>query len=708
MTLQIYPREHSFRHDPSAREVLDHLRDNQGRLGLEDAAIFCNFPIFREEGELLSAKLLLVSPSVGVILIGTELPNNNTSQALGASASSLESTFSQVFSRLVKYPRLRSSRTSLAVSMDAFVFLAETTLDVSDFGDQVVVGFAALAQRLDVLRAAVPASATVMQELLSVLDGSKALLKPAERNVEPFGADSKAGQISRLEEEIRRFDREQRLSYMSDINGPQRVRGLAGSGKTVVLAMKAAITLVKDPDATIAFTFYTKSLYQHVKQLITRFYRLFDDRDPDWDRIMVLHAWGGALVEGFYAYTSRAFGEAPLTLREAKEFDPRQPFDYACKRLLGSGRAAPLFDYVFVDEAQDFPPSFLRLALAVSREERLVIAYDVFQTIFDVETPTAGSLFGTDERGEPSVSFDEDIVLHKCYRNPREILVTAHAIGFGIYGPRIVQMLESREHWEDLGYQITSGELISGQQVVVERPRDNSPSSISDSNTPDDLIKVSVFKSFADEIKFAANQIIHDIKNEGIQPEDIVVICADDRNVRSYFSALETTLAENGVSCNNLHEETYGLRDFQAKNKITLSTIYKAKGNEAYVVILMGVDAIFSRPVAKNRNMLFTAMTRAKGWLRMSGIGPDAQKLADEIALAKRNLPRLVFNYPPPSELVVMKRDLVEISVDEVEDALGRLADDLAPEEYEALLMRRLREVRARKRQVSTTKKKVL
>ncbi len=688
--------------------MLEYLRDNQSKLGLEDAAVFCNFPIFREEGELLSAKLLLVSPSLGVVLIGTELPSENSDHAIGASAASLESTFSQIFSRLVKYPRLRSSRTSLAVTMDAFVFVAETTLNVSAYDEQVVVGFAALDQRFRGLRAASPLDETVMQELLSVLDGSKALLKPAERNVEPYGTNSKAAQISRLEDEIRRFDREQRLSYMSDINGPQRVRGLAGSGKTVVLAMKAAITMVKDPEATIAFTFYTKSLYQHVKQLITRFYRLFDDRDPDWDRIMVLHAWGGALVEGFYAYTARAFGERALTLREAKDFDPRQPFDYACKRLLNSGRAAPIFDYVFVDEAQDFPPSFLRLALSVARDERLVIAYDVFQTIFDVETPTAGSLFGTDDRGEPAVSFDEDIVLHKCYRNPREVLVTAHAVGFGIYGPRIVQMLESREHWEDLGYRVTAGELVSGHPVTVERPTENSPSSISDSNTPDDLIRVTVFNSFPEEVDFSASQIVHDIRSEGIQPEDILVICADDRNVRSYFSALTVALEKYGVSCNNLHEETYGLRDFQAKNKITLSTVYKAKGNEAYVVFLLGVDALFYRSTAKNRNMLFTAMTRAKGWLRMSGIGPDAQRFADEITRAKSNLPRLTFNYPPAAELVVMKRDLVEISVDEVEDALGRLADDLEPEEYEALLMRRLREVRARKRQTSSVKKKIL
>jgi superfamily I DNA and RNA helicase len=697
MPLQIYPREHSFRFDPSARGVLDYLRENQTDLGLGDGAVFCNFPLFREEGELLSAKLVVISPTLGVVLIGTESSEQTDKSVINSLLSSLESTFSQVFSRLVKYPRLRKTRTTLAVNADAFLFLEETQLDVSGHGDTVVTGFAALTARLQAL-VADPVDQTVLQELYSVLDGSKALTKAAERNVEPYGAQSKVAQIARLEEEIRRFDREQRLSYMSDINGPQRVRGLAGSGKTVVLAMKAAITLVKDPNATVAFTFYTKSLYQHVKQLITRFYRLYDDGDPDWDRMLVLHAWGGAMVDGFYAYSARALGEKPLNLQEAKAFDPQQPFDFACKRLLNQGRPTPVFDYVFVDEAQDFPPSFLRLALSLVREERLVIAYDVFQTIFDVESPTAGSLFGTDERGEPAVTFDEDIVLHKCYRNPREILVAGHAIGFGIYGPRIVQMLESQDHWEDLGYQVTDGALEGGQQVTIERPRENSPSSISDSNTADTLIEVAVFDKFDSEIDHVVGKIVADVRNEGIPPEDILVICADDRNVKTYFRLLQSSLAGHDIGCNNLSEESFGLRDFQSKQKVTLSTVYKAKGNEAYVVFLVGIDALFDRATAKKRNMLFTAMTRAKGWLRISGLGDYARRFQAEIIQAKQHLPKLQFTYPAEAELIRIKRDLAEVSVDEIDDALGRLADEMSPEEYESLLMRRLKEVRSRKR----------
>ena len=44
-----------------------------------------------------------------------------------------------------------------------------------------------------------------------------------------------------------------------------------------------------------------------------------------------------------------------------------------------------------------------------------------------------------------------DIVLPKCYRNPKEILVTAHAIGFGIYNDILLQSLENNSHWNDYG-----------------------------------------------------------------------------------------------------------------------------------------------------------------------------------------------------------------------------------------------------------------
>src|SRR5690606_12528902 len=133
-------------------------------------------------------------------------------------------------------------------------------------------------------------------------------------------------------------------------------------------------------------------------------------------------------------------------------------FDAACEHFNSTAVADPYYDYFIIDEGQDFPSSFYRLAYAVTKGGRdrknIVWAYDELQNILDVKIRWPEELFGVDESG-PLVSLDRaarnlprgaenDIVLSRCYRNQRETLLVAHAIGFGIYH-EIVQMLESAE-----------------------------------------------------------------------------------------------------------------------------------------------------------------------------------------------------------------------------------------------------------------------
>ena len=71
---------------------------------------------------------------------------------------------------------------------------------------------------------------------------------------------------------------------------------------------------------------------------------------------------------------------------------------------------------------------------------------------------------GADENGDPAITLDEDVVLHKCYRNPLEVLVCAHALGFGIYGKKIVQMLENEERKEAGERQDNAEERVNEEQ----------------------------------------------------------------------------------------------------------------------------------------------------------------------------------------------------------------------------------------------------
>jgi superfamily I DNA and RNA helicase len=701
--MEIYPRNYRLATDSVGNQLVAEFLEKQVELGIENGLVFCEFPLFREDEELLRSKLLIISPVHGLVVLGTFQGGDIDQDGLDETVARTEAIFSHIYAKLLRSGKLRSGRTSLSFRAEAAVFAPELASDrgESASGTKIFRSTTSLFDFLGNLKVSEPINDELIAEIVSIVEGSKGLLRPRERITSNIAADAKVVLVKKLDEEIRRFDRDQRFGYMTDVYGPERITGLAGSGKTVVLAMKAALAHLNNPDAKIAFTFYTKSLYQHVKQLITRFYRQFDDKDPNWDNLKVLHAWGGQINEGLYYYAAKVSGETPLTFAQAKSLNPRQPFDVACGRLLTSSRLSHLFDYVFVDEAQDFPPSFLRLALKIANEEKLVIAYDVFQTIFDVDIPTAEVLFGTTESGEPAVTFEQDIVLHKCYRNPLEVLVCAHAIGFGLYSDKAVQMLESEEHWRDFGYEVTSGELKSGSQVVITRPATSSPCSISSATSKDKIIEVLSFSKFGDELDFVVSKIKQDIEIDGLSPEDILVICADDYNSRNYFRNLSEKLTQAGVATNNLQDDSYSLRNFAEKGQVTLSTIYKAKGNEAFVVFVVGIDGLFAYPDAKRRNAAFVAMTRAKGWLRVSGLGQSAQKFKVEAQAAISNIPSLVFTYPSTEELINIKRDLSQDSTERAESALDDLEDELSPEEYEEMLRRKLRDLQRKKKSSS-------
>jgi superfamily I DNA and RNA helicase len=321
MPLQVLPNDSSAKADPAIRAILEHLESHQDTLELTDAVAFYNFPLFREEEQLLVAELVVMSPMHGVVLISTNDHTSFQGEDYAAATERLEGAFSQIFSRLVKYPKLRAGRAKLLFPVEAFLWAQEGVIR-----DNLRIGLSEIDKYFEAARKDTePLDLPVFEELISVLDGSKALIRPKERKTDGFAPQSRIAIITRLEEEIRKFDRDQRVAYMTEVGGPQRVRGLAGSGKTVVLALKAALTAVREPEARIAVTFYTKSLYQHIKQLITRFYRLHEDRDPDWTKLQVLHAWDGASIDGLYYLAARRFGHQPMSYGKAAAMSPDHP-----------------------------------------------------------------------------------------------------------------------------------------------------------------------------------------------------------------------------------------------------------------------------------------------------------------------------------------------------------------------------------------------
>ena len=162
MTLQILPKESAAKADPAVKAVLEHWQNNQDALGLATAVVFYNFPLFREEEQLLVAELVLMSPQHGVVLISTD-GHNNAGDSHSTAAARLEGAYSQILSRLVKYPRLRAGRGQLGFPLEALLWSEEG----ESYGE-MVVGLPALDGRLADIRQDEPIQGEVFEELGSV------------------------------------------------------------------------------------------------------------------------------------------------------------------------------------------------------------------------------------------------------------------------------------------------------------------------------------------------------------------------------------------------------------------------------------------------------------------------------------------------------------------------------------------------------------
>lgn len=111
----------------------------------------------------------------------------------------------------------------------------------------------------------------------------------------------KAKMIYEMNDKIERYDENQMEAILTDPIGIQRIRGMAGSGKTIVLARKAVELHTKHPDWNIIVTFQTRSLSGQIYNFIDRFYKLKNDgKAPNYDKLRIINAWGSSTNKGVY------------------------------------------------------------------------------------------------------------------------------------------------------------------------------------------------------------------------------------------------------------------------------------------------------------------------------------------------------------------------------------------------------------------------
>ena len=489
-----------------------------------------------------------------------------------------------------------------------------------------------------------------------------------------------------LEKRVANLDKVQMSAAIEISDGVQRIRGLAGSGKTIVLALKAAYLHVSNPSLKIAVTFNTRSLKQQFRDLITRFVYEQSESEPNWNNINIIHAWGSPIEEGIYYNFCKDNGIEYLDFKSAKlKSSYETAFDYACETAMTQCKFfKPMYDVILIDEAQDFSSDFLRMCYEIlPSDKRLIYAYDELQSLTSKFVKSPEEIFGLDSNGLPRVTLKnesnkprQDIILNVCYRNSRPVLSSAHALGFRIYGD-LIQMFDDSSLWTDIGYEVESGVLKDDCQVVLKRSKECSPEFLENHSPIEDLIKFKEFKNKIEQANWIADEIEKNLREDELEHKDIMVIHTDPLKTRDETGILRSTLLKKGIS-SHLAGVTSSPDEFFQDNSITITSIFRAKGNEASMVYVMdGQNCGTNYSSLKSRNILFTAMTRSKAWVRVTGYGLAMKSLCEEYKTIVKNDFKLKFTYPNKelrNKLTIINRD----KSDAEEKKIQKLNDNIS------------------------------
>ena len=457
----------------------------------------------------------------------------------------------------------------------------------------------------------------------------------------------------------------QRKLVEKTFNGPARVTGGAGTGKTVV-AMHRAKELVKklDPGKRILFTTYTANLagdiienlrkicssqdlkkieVVHLDSWLAHFLKLNGynyvvdyEQIPDmWNQALVqsgenLNLTSDYIAEEYskiaivqdefslasYMSASRigrgirldrgtkvrvwnVFQEYLRIIRD-KQIRDVDTAMYECRKILANNPSSIDYQFVIVDEGQDFGVNaykLLRLIAGKEHENDMFIVGDAHQRIYKKKAPL--SKCGINVKGRSSL-------LKINYRTTEEIRKYAFALLKGIPFDNLDGEVEIQDKCQSLTH---------GEKPIIK--------SFKDANAEFDYVK--------NEIK----RLI----DSGADNRNICVVCRTNKYIDEYLAKF----TDAGI-------RTYEIRrskiDDRSKDGVRVATMHRVKGLEfRYVFVVCCNDRVIplasainsEDPISKEesivseRCLLYVALTRAQKQAYICSYGKPSEFIKDEI-----------------------------------------------------------------------------
>jgi hypothetical protein len=358
------------------------------------------------------------------------------------------------------------------------------------------------------------------------------------------------------------------------------IRGVAGSGKTIILASRAKMLSKQNPDWRILILCYNISLSNAIQQMIHHMLNEPDDLfdfDPNAKSVQNENI----MVRNFHSWLKN-----DLRIRE-------QQLPDIIEKLERNEAILPTYDAVLIDEGQDFEAEWLRLvSLLINADtQSLLLVEDRAQTIYQRKRSYVQ---------DTGLSFQgRSKVLSINYRNTQQIVKFA----WEFY--RKHSMFKNKVVNREL-----EGEIIAPQSTKRRGPEPG-------------IVKAA---TFFEEMRIVARSIKKLHMEKKVPLEDILILYRVKRTHKyPIIDIIKRNLKDEGLPYYWITENDVSKRSYAKDDgKVKISTIDSSKGLDFRAVFIVNVDSM-PFPLEENKerevSLLYIGMTRAKEYLCLSYSG---------------------------------------------------------------------------------------
>lgn len=391
--------------------------------------------------------------------------------------------------------------------------------------------------------------------------------------------------------------------------GHSTVRGVAGSGKSLVLCSKAVIIAQENPDWKVLITCYNVALASQLNYYINSFRKR---EEVSLENIEIVnfhrlcynlsrkHGVSLSKINKKAVLSSASFVELSEEQQEAKLDEMESSLIGQDLQRIGQTTETDKYNAILVDESQDFHSSWLKgLTLLLDGETNfLLLTEDPNQKIY----PRS---FSYKDAGIQLVGGRKHHNLRDCYRSTREIVVSA-------------SKLVMKSNWDDFYKKFLEEE--GSLETREDEIRQGTPPTLDIVKNYSDIchrIASDISDKLEDGYKCSDFGIIYLLKTtpKKENPQQDLY-----QNSINYVDELRAELSMREIPHFWMAESPETKRSYdQFNDQVTITTIFSAKGLEFEVAYLVGLELYpwQKRNKRENASMLYVAMTRAKSELQM-------------------------------------------------------------------------------------------